>query len=541
MKRWICLLLALVLSLSLCACDADYSRYLDALYSAGGSGEWEPVPYAQMDYTRPDPAVLEEALAQAQAASDEGLAPGEIMEKVYAFYAEYDSFYTNYSLADLRYSADLTDEYWKAETEFCAGQSARVDAALEELYYTLAKSPSLPELEGEDYFGQGFFDSYQGENNWDAGFTELLDREAELVSRYYALSGEGAEYEPNSDAFYDACAEDMGQVLVELIRLRREIAAYWGYGDYCAFATDFYHYRDYTVDQTRAYLARIRQELVGLYREVNASGIWDREITWSSEKQTYAYVEEMARNMGGLAEEAFRVLDRGGYYDIGYGENKYPSSFEVYLSTYDVPFIFLCPEQSNYDHLTFAHEFGHFCCDYAAWGSYAGVDVQEIFSQGMEYLSLCYTHDSEALTRLKMADCLALYVEQAAFAEFELEMYAIPEEELSVAALEELYDRVARDYGFESVGYDPREYVTVNHYYTSPMYIISYVVSNDAALQLYQLELSEKGAGMACLEKNLDTEESWFLGFLEEAGLESPFAPARLQEVRRTLEAVLGH
>ena len=72
------------------------------------------------------------------------------------------------------------------------------------------------------------------------------------------------------------------------------------------------------------------------------------------------------------------------------------------------------------------------------------------------------------------------------------------------------------------------------------MYIISYVVSNDAALQLYQMELEEKGSGLACLEANLDTQEYYFLSFLRSADLESPFARGRVESVRRTLEEVLG-
>ena len=70
----------------------------------------------------------------------------------------------------------------------------------------------------------------------------------------------------------------------------------------------------------------------------------------------------------------------------------------------------------------------------------------------------------------------------------------------------------------------------MTHFYTNPMYIISYVVSNDAAMQLYQLELEEAGAGLTRYEENLDTWEMYFLAFLEEAGLQSPFD--RVAEVR---------
>lgn len=540
MKKNLIRLIALLLACTLLTgCGTDLGRYTDALYEAWGSEDSEIVAYEDMAYTRPDMAALEATLAESCAAAA-GNEIDPIIDGIWAFYDAYDLFYTNYALADIRYSGNLTDSYWEAEYNFCAENSPQVDAMLEELYYALAKSPCLKELESDEYFGAGYFDSYQGENNWDAEFTALLEQESNLISRYYSLSGLAAEYESGSEEFYDACFDDMAQVLVDLINLRRDMAAYWGYDDYNQFATDYYHYRDYDLDDSRAYLDQVRTELVDIYREVNLSGIWDNGFAYASEARTYAYVREMAETMGGTVLEAFDLMDQAGLYDITYSENKYPSSFEIYLTSYYEPFVFMNPTLTTYDHLVFAHEFGHFCNDYASWGSYAGVDVLEFFSQGMEYLSLCYVEDTDHLTRMKMADSLCLYVEQSAFASFEMRLYDIPAEELTADALVALYDQVAQEYGFESMDYDPREFVTINHYYTNPLYILSYVVSNDAAMQLYQLEQENPGAGLAIFEENLATGEYYFLSFLETAGLESPFAEGRLETVRKTFEEILG-
>ena len=539
MKHKILRLVALVLACVMLTGCSYLTQYMDAIAATFGYRSNETVPYSEMTYTRPDMSALTNTLSDAcNAAAGQELEP--IINKIWAFYDAYDLFYTQYALANIRYSCDLTDAYWEEENNFCAENSPRVDAMLEELYYALAKSPCLEELEGENYFGEGYFDSYQGENNWNEAFTELLERESALINRYYELSGLASEFPESSEEYYNACFADMAQILVDLILLRQEIAAYWGYDSYNQYATDFYHYRDYSVADSRVYLEQVRNELVDLYRQVNRSGIWEEAYSFSSEAQTYAYVREMAENMGGTVQEAFNLMDRAGLCDIGYSENKYPSSFEIYLTSYSEPFIFMCPDLSTYDHLTFAHEFGHFCNDYASWGSYVGVDVLEFFSQGMEYLSLCYVENTEDLTRMKMADSLFLYVEQSAFASFEMQMYEIPAEELTAESLTELYDRVALEYGFDSIGYDPREFVTINHYYTNPLYILSYVVSNDAAMQLYQMEMSAPGSGLAIFEENLATGEYYFLSFLNTAGLESPFAEGRLQEVRKTLESVLG-
>ena len=505
-----------------------------------GCMEGYQVRYEDMVYERPDMTVIRDSYDAFCRVAAEETDPEAVLDAVYGFYGEYDWFYTCYSLADIRYCHDLTDIYWEKEYEYCMSLTDDVDALLEEMYYVLAEAPSREALEGEDYFGPDFFDDYEGENRWDATFRTLLEAEAELQAEYYALSEEALEYEAGSRELYDALAEEMGQLLVALIGVRQDMARYWGYEDYSGFAGDFYYYRDYTAEETQALLEDIRVELAEVYRRMNDSGVWELAEEPDSEEATLEFVQTAAENMGGTVWEAFRRMESGRLYDISYGENKYPASFEVYLTGYYAPFVFMDPSGTRYDRLTLAHEFGHFCKDYVSYGSYVGIDVSEVFSQGMEYMALCYGENTQELTRLKMADSLCVYVEQAAFAEFERRMYGLTGKELSVEGLNRLYEEVALSYGFEAVGFDPREYVEITHFYTNPMYIISYVVSNDAAMQLYQLELEQPGGGLERLTESLASEEAYFLAFLEEVQLDSPFAQGRIRAVRETFETVFG-
>ena len=535
--RLTALLLALVLLLTGCGM-VDFTGYFTALKSMMGGGN-AVITYESMEYSRPDMTELQQALDAACAAAAEGESVEAVVDAIYEFYDVYDWFYTNYSLADIHYCADLTDIYWEKEYNYCVENSSTVDAALEALYYALAQSPCREELESAAYFGPGFFDSYEGENLWGEEFTAMMEQESALQSQYYTLAAQALEYESGTEAYYDACADEMAQLLVDLIALRQEIAAYWGYTDYVQFAGDFYYYRDYTPSEMAAYLSDIQQELVDIYCRISSDD-WESAYKYSSERQTLSFVRQAAKNMGGTIWEAFELLEAGGLYDIAYGENKYDSSFEVYLTSYWEPFIFMNSTMSRYDCLTLAHEFGHFCHDYVCYGTYASVDVTEVFSQGMEYLSLCYGEATEDLARVKLADSLCTYVEQAAFAAFEQKMYALTGDDLSVEGLYQLYDEVAQAYGFAHVGYDAREFVAITHFYANPLYVISYVVSNDAAMQLYQLEQETPGAGLQRMEENLNSEESYFLVFVETAGLESPFAEGRIGEVRKTFESVFG-
>lgn len=500
----------------------------------------EAVNYADMEYTRPDMAELEQVLAESCEAATSGKNLEEVIDGIYAFYEVYDRFYTNYSLADIRYSGDLTDTYWEAEYNFCLENTSAADAGLDALYYALADSPFREELESEEYFGAGYFDAYEGESIWDDTFTALMEQEAQLQSRYYDLASQALAEEYYSEEYFSQYGTQMADLFVELIALRQQIAAYAGYDSYPEFAYDMYHYRDYTPDQAEEYLVAVGEELGDIYRQINVSSVWNIAYDYCSESQTYQYVKTAAENMGGSAADAFNLLEKAGLYDISYGENKYDSSYEVYLWSYYEPFIFMNPTMGQYDQLTFAHEFGHFINDYVCYGSYAGTDVAEVHSQAMEYLSLCYGEDTDALTSYKMADSLCTYMEQAAYGLFEQRVYALSGEDLTAENVQALYEEIGYAFGFDSWAWDSRDYVTVTHFFTSPMYIISYVVSNDVALQIYQQEKAETGAGLETFEACVESGDSYLLYFAETYGLESPFAEGRLTQVRQTLETELA-
>ena len=531
--RLIALVLTAAVLLSGCGM-VDFGEYFGAVRSLVDGNAI--VPYESMTYERPDMTQLQQTLDAACEAA-EGDDVSAILDGIYDFYDAYDWFSTYYALADIHYCADLTDTYWEVEYNYCAQNAATVDAALQELYRALAQSPAREKLEQDEYFGEGFFDSYEDEETvWDETFTAMLEEEARLQTRYYELSAQAADYQDDTQGYYDACADGMASLLAELIAVRQEIAEYCGYSDYPQFAEDFYFYRDYTAAEEEQLLEDIRRELVPLYRELDA-GAWEATGEYASERETLNYLATAAEGMGGTVKEAHDLMKTAKLYDTGYGENKYNSSFEQYLTSYQEPFIFMNATLTAYDKLVLAHEFGHFCNDYASYGSAAGVDVSEFFSTGMEYLSLCY--GGEDLTRAKMADSLGNYVEQGAYASFERQMYSLTGDALSAEGLYALYEQVALDFGFDSVGYDRREFVDVTHFYTNPMYVFSYVVSNDAAMQLYQLEQEQRGAGLELYEQNLTTEESYFLAFLDSAGLESPFEAGRISSVKAVFESVL--
>lgn len=529
--RLLALLLAVILLFT--GCSLEMPTMMKMLIASQ-----VPTHFSEMEYIRPDVdgllATVERCMTGAEGDDFDTLA-GDITQCLLL----YHDFLTNYYLAQIRYSINMTDIYWTDEYNYCMDRSSEISAAVDRMMYALADSSHREALESEDFFGPGYFDDYEGESIWDDTFTDLMDREAELLTEYYDLSAQTTEVSYRE--LLEDYAPQFGEILVDLVVLRQEIAEYAGFESYYAFAYDYYYLRDYTPEQEAAYLEQVRRELVPIYREMYARGGSGANVYSCTEEETFAYVQSVAENVGGVVLEAFQRMEEYGLYDISMSENKYDASFEVYLTVYGEPFVFVNPTGTEYDLLTFTHEFGHFCNDYASFGAGKSTDVAEFFSQGLEYLSLFYGETDSDLDTLQMTSSLSVYVEQSAYADFEMRLYSTPAEELTVEKVLEIFDGVCADYGFDALGIDSRYLVTVPHFYIAPCYVFSYVVSNDAALQVYQLELAESGTGLTRYVDNLATEEYTFLAFLESAGLESPFDAGRIQSVAQTFREFFGY
>ena len=114
-------LLALVLALVLLTGCAELTSALNGT---------DMVHYRDMEYTRPNMQRMENALNEAcQLAKLENTHGNlqKLLEAIYAFYDEYNSFYTNYSLADIHTCQDLTDIYWEEEYTWCLENSFDAD------------------------------------------------------------------------------------------------------------------------------------------------------------------------------------------------------------------------------------------------------------------------------------------------------------------------------------------------------------------------------------------------------------------------------
>ena len=103
-------------------------------------------------------------------------------------------------------------------------------------------------------------------------------------------------------------------------------------------------------------------------------------------------------------------------------------------------------------------------------------------------------------------------VTTAAQADFELRLYELPSEEVTLDSIMELFGQVGKEWGIDYVGgFNKQGLLTTLHFYIEPTYMLSYSISNDVALQAYELKMQKAGAGLrspfepGSVEKSRDT------------------------------------
>ena len=528
--------------------------------------ELEPVAFEDMEYTRPDAAALCKALGELEKLVKNGGSFDEVGAAFEAAYSDYSLFNTMDSLSYIRHTIDLNDEYYETENNWCEEQSPLIEQALEKCYIAMGQSDLRDRLE-EEYFTEGFFDFYDENQIYSNDrVVKLMQKDNDLQAQYMALqsdqtiewNGEEVLFEDivgdeslDSDSYlmayqlyYNKYNPQVGEIFAEMIRTRNEIAKELGYDTFADFAYSYYYDRDYTPEEAEDYLSDIAAELAPMYFYAVHGA---QSTTPCSTDEVLDLFEKTVYRFGGEFATSYEFMQAYDLMDITDSSSKMPGSYVTYLSSYQMPFLYVSPTGKLDDLLTCCHEFGHFVDGFVNCNGTSSIDCNEIFSQGLEFLSLSRAEldddEREALTINKVADSLLTFVSQAAYAEFELRAYALPDDQLNTEGLNALFLECMEEFGQSYTGMEDiiaPGWIDIQHFLIAPYYVISYCVSNDAALQIFQLE-EENGTGLETYRALMSTSSgNTILALLEENGMESPFEPGRVEELADFFEDYLS-
>ena len=579
----VALLLVLVL---LCGCGVPEGslgsklgdKLAELVQSTNGHNP-DGLKFSDMHYTRPDLDKLSADVAAVEEALENGMKLKDVEELLDVCMDGYDEFSTMYSLANIYNCKDLRDEYYAAEYEWISTENSTVSQLFDEMYYACAGSALGAELE-EDYFWEGFCEDYADPDDsyYNDESVALMQRESELISRYreivadpviewkgeevafYELLEELSDYSDVQGyydylgalmTYYETYNEPLAEVYIDLMRVHEDMAKAMGFSTAEEMEFVFGFDRDYTPEDAAVFIDDVKTYLVPISIWAEERGL-SYNITYSplGSEELYSALHGVAENIGHGCTEAFSFMDKYELCDVEPSVYKADTSFQTYLSMYDAPFVFLNPEGTTRDLVTFVHEFGHFTDAYTNFDAAETIDLAEVYSQALEFLSLSHmdgllpASDVNALRTGKMLDALDTFIQQASFADFESKAHAIGPDELTAAKLNELALQATKDFGYCPEGFEEfMQYfwMDITHLFEYPFYVISYPVSLDVAMQIYVLEVEEEGKGLDKYFEMMPRDYDTFMETVTENGLQSPFAAGGLASIAQVIADTIGY
>lgn len=524
--------------------------------------------FADMPYERPDAGQFRAMADSVTRALKDGAGYRKTVALLEALFTRYYSANTMFTIADIHSYRDLTDEFWADEYDACLSALTEIEDIMEDVYLACGASPYGERL-ARDFFGEGFLEEYgeDAEEMLSDGYVGLLEQENALLSEYRDLIADptvmvrGREV-PLSDALYDVWSDRdydallnayyekynplLGELYIRLMDVRKAQAKELGYGSYAEMMYDIGFDRDFSIEQGRAFIESIKKWVLPVYtRRMDEERQAELMEGYVPEEMLLGVLETVSHGLGGEIAQAYDFMRRNELCDLSMSDVKAEISFQTYLDDYDAPYLFVYPYGDREDIITVTHEFGHYAEAYISCGWYRSMDLAEVYSQAMQFLSIkplegvLGARDTAVLRLLNLYDALDTLVWQTVYAEFEER--AFQTEDPTVEKLNALMEEISLEYGLtkeEAEGFAP-QWVDVTHFFEQPFYVISYPVSACCALEIYEKELTD-GSGIDTYLHLAGSEAIGLLEATEEVGLHNPLSDARVQEVASLLDRLLG-
>ncbi len=341
----------------------------------------------------------------------------------------------------------------------------------------------------------------------------------------------------------------LGNVYLELIRKRNQVAKLYGYDNYAKYAYEKFYRRDYSPEDTDKIYTYVKEYFsgIGMYlsdeAEMSAmySDIFDMDF---SGEKTLNIAAEFFEQIDPEISERFDHLKSHHLYDLSMNAAKSGDSFMISLYDYNVPFLFISPQGNYYDLINVIHEFGHANAEYInpSSGIYdekgSALDTSEMHSQGMEVL---FTHFSEqilgeengkAFNRIIISNLVDSILQGCLFDEFQ--KYAYMNSDCTLDDLNAEYQRLCREYGIEYYDDDPYTYdwVDISHNFTQPTYYVSYASSAVSVLDLWIKSMNDMDGAVENYKKITECDKyTSYMEATEECGLANLFDEDALAEI----------
>ena len=552
--------------------------------------------FNEMTYTRPDIGALlarcKELAAKAAAAPD-----GDALVRLYYEQSEaFAEYNTAANLANIHYTCDTRDEYWKAEQDFFDANGPAVTNASVEISRAFLANPHVDVLTAK--FGTtcvaGMKNAVLG---MDDRTVELQQQFNALVSRYQQIYGGAlveldgkqltipqlgpykedldpavrrAAYEAEA-GYFDAHRAELDELYGEIVKNLNAQARVMGYHDYSELSYVRMNRIGYGPEEIRKFRDQVANDVVPQLQKVMAlrakrTGIarptfTDLPIMFKdgNPKPIPGYKARMdaARTMyHELSPETAEFIDfmqDNELFDVESRPGKMSGGYMTSLPSYKAPFIFANWNNTSGDVDVLTHECGHAFEGYVAERDPAipadlecpGMESAEIHSMAMEFLTAPWHHllfgrDTDKYALLHAEDSFVFLAYGCEVDEFQHIMYQNPdltpdERNAEWLKLEKKYRPWIDFAGLPFYGRGAG-WQRQLHIYECPFYYIDYCLSTMAALQFFLLSLTDhKDAWERYLRLVRRAGTASYTELLETAGLKVPFEEGSIKGIAQQM------
>ena len=552
--------------------------------------------FNEMTYTRPDIGALlarcKELAAKAAAAPD-----GDALVRLYYEQSEaFAEYNTAANLANIHYTCDTRDAYWKAEQDFFDANGPAVTNASVEISRAFLANPHVDAL--TEKFGTTCVAGMKNAIlSMDDRTVELQQQFNALVSRYQQIYGGAlveldgkqltipqlgpykedldpavrrAAYEAEA-GYFDAHRTELDELYGQIVQNLNAQARVMGYHDYSELSYVRMNRIGYGPEEIRKFRDQVANDVVPQLQKVMAlrakrTGIarptfTDLPIMFKdgNPKPIPGYKARMdaARTMyHELSPETAEFIDfmqENELFDVESRPGKMSGGYMTSLPSYKAPFIFANWNDTSGDVDVLTHECGHAFEGYVAERDPAipadlecpGMESAEIHSMAMEFLTAPWHHllfgrDTDKYALLHAEDSFVFLAYGCEVDEFQHIMYQNPdltpdERNAEWLKLEKKY-RPWID--FDNLPFYGRGagWQRQLHIYECPFYYIDYCLSTMAALQFFLLSLTDhKDAWARYLRLVRRAGTASYTELLETAGLKVPFEEGSIKGIAQQM------
>ena len=552
--------------------------------------------FNEMTYTRPDIDALlarcRELAAKAAAAPD-----GDALVRLYYEQSEaFAEYNTAANLANIHYTCDTRDAYWKAEQDFFDANGPAVTNASVEISRAFLANPHVDAL--TEKFGTTCVAGMKNAVlSMDDRTVELQQQFNALVSRYQQIYGVAlveldgkhltipqlgpykedldpavrrAAYEAEA-GYFDAHRAELDELYGQIVQNLNAQARVMGYHDYSELSYVRMNRIGYGPEDIRKFRYQVANDVVPQLQKVMAlrakrTGIahpafTDLPILFrdGNPKPIPGYKARMdaARTMyHELSPETAEFIDfmqDNELFDVESRPGKMSGGYMTSLPSYKAPFIFANWNDTSGDVDVLTHECGHAFEGYVAERDPAipadlecpGMESAEIHSMAMEFLTAPWHHllfgrDTDKYALLHAEDSFVFLAYGCEVDEFQHIMYQNPdltpdERNAEWLKLEKKYRPWIDFAGLPFYGRGAG-WQRQLHIYECPFYYIDYCLSTMAALQFFLLSLTDhKDAWARYLRLVRRAGTASYTELLETAGLKVPFEEGSIKGIAQQM------